>query len=83
MLTNHANILHAFILFPFEPVTIHVSSNNDNPTGKIEKSIMKNTIINLLPILISVFVNKIPMQIIKIAEKIATAAYLDCVTPTK
>ena len=81
--TNHANILHALNLFPFDPVTIHVSSNNDKPTGKMEKSMTKKTTNNLLPRLISVLVNKIPMQIMKIAEKMAIAAYLDWVTPTK
>jgi hypothetical protein len=81
--TNHAKILHALYLLPFDPETIHVSSNNDNPTGKMEKSITKKTTNNLFPRLISVFVNKIPMQIMKIAEKMAIAAYLDWETPTK
>ena len=81
--TNHAKTWHKLNLLFFPPVTIHVSSNNDKPTGIIDINNTKNTTPTLFSKGISLLVNNIAIQITTIAEKIAIAAYLDCEAPIK
>jgi len=82
--TIHAYHPHGFIaLFLPLPVTIQVNSNNDIKTGIIDNKNIAITDERRVLKGISVFVNNIAIQITNIAENIAIAEYLDCLTPIK